>query len=495
MRVAIASFEFEGNTLSTQLFGEAEFARRVLVEGAAVLPAIEGHPLAVTGALDLLRAEGLDLLPILVAHGGSGGRVRDAFYQDIRDRILAGLRAAGPLSGVFVALHGAMICETLDDPEGDLLEAVRALVGPAVPIAASLDLHAHVTPRMVAAADVVVGYETYPHDDAYTTGQRAAALLAGAMAGRIRPVTGLRRIDALLPVIGGATRDGLPMEALRGMARQLEAEGRALSVSYFPVQPWMDLPDIGIAGLAVTDADPAAALQVATEVVEEMWRRRRDFDIPCYPAEDAVRRALASGDATTLLSDAPDCVGGGAPGDNAAVLEALLRVAPEVDSVVLIVDPPAVQAAQAAGIGGVLNTTLGARIDPRFHPPVPVTATVESLHDGRFLYAGGFAAGTPGNMGPCAVLRHGGLRILVATHATYEYADEQYRACGLEFRAMRLAAFKNPMNFRNLLRPGTGWIAVDGPGPTAPRLENIAWQHKQRPFWPCDDAPAPRFMD
>jgi microcystin degradation protein MlrC len=495
MRVAVASFEFEGNTLSARLHRHDDFARKVLAEGPDMFRAVEGKPLAVTGGIDRLREAGLEVIPVLVAHGGSGGRVEDAFYADMRGRILAGIEGAMPLDGVFLALHGAMVCETMDDAEGDLLAAVRALVGPGVRVAASLDLHAHVTPRMVAAADILVGYETYPHNDVYTTGRRAAALLADAVAGLIRPVTRLRRIDALLPVLGGATRDGMPMARLRETARRLEQAGRALSASYFPVQPWLDIPGVGIAAVAVTDGDPATALEAATELVREMWDRRREFELPSYPPDQAVRRALSLDAATVILSDAPDCVGGGAAGDGPAVLAALLRIAPEVEAVVLVVDPDVSRAAFAVGTGAMLRTQVGSRLDPRFHAPVMVEARVESLHDGAFFYDAGISAGTPGTMGPTAVMRCGGVRIVVPTHATYEYGDEQYRACGIDFRGCRLAAFKNPMNFRNLLGPGIDWLAIDGPGPTTPRLETIAWQVKHRPFWPCDDAPEPVFLD
>lgn len=494
MRIAVASFEFEGNTLSSLLHRREDFARKVLAEGPDMLRAVEGNPLAVAGGIEALRAAGLEVAPVLVAHGGSGGRVEDGFYRDIRARILAGIGAA-PVSGVYLALHGAMICETEEDPEGDLLAAVREIVGPRVPIAASLDLHAHVTPRMIAAADILVGYETYPHDDAYTTGRRAAALLAEAVAGRIRPVTRMRRIAAIFPPAGGSTQGDGPMARLRAFARAREHDGRALSVSYFPVQPWLDIPGVGSAGVAVTDGDADAACDVATEVVREMWRMRRDFDLPVHAPEEAVQRALGLEGSPVILADAPDCVGGGAPGDAPAVLGALLRHAPATESVVLVVDPEVAAAAASAGVGAVLRTTIGSRLDPRFHPPVSVEAVVEGLYDGAFTYAGGISAGTPGNMGPTAVLRAGGVRIVVPTHATYEYGDEQYRAVGIDFRDCRIAVFKNPMNFRNLLRPDTPWLLVDGPGPTASRLAAIPWRAKERPFWPCDDTPEPAFLD
>ena len=494
MKVAIASFEFEGNTLSSQLHRREDFARKVLVEGEAVMPAIEGRDLAVTGGVETLRAAGFAVHPVLVAHGGSGGRVEGAFYRDTRDRIVAGIAALAPLDGVFLALHGAMICEGEDDPEGEILSRLREALGPDVPIAASLDLHAHVTPRMVRAATILVGYETYPHVDAHGTGVRAARLLVDTLLGKVRPVMRLKRLDALLPVAGGATDGNMPMAQLRVAARKAEQEGRVLSASYFPVQPWLDIPDLGIAGLAIADNDAAAAEQVADAIVREMWDRRREFEIPLLAPDAAVQRALSHPARHVLISDAPDCVGGGAPGDAPAVLAALLRHATHVPAAVLVVDPPAAAEAKAAGVGAVLRTRLGSSLDLRFHPPVAVEAVVESLHDGRFVYSGGISAGTPGNMGDTAVLRVGELRIVVPTYATYEYADEQYRAAGIDLGSCRIAVLKNPMNFRTLLNDKTDWLMVSGAGPTTPSLESIDWQVKQRPFWPCDDLPQPTYL-
>lgn len=493
MRVALASFEFEGNTLSSQVHRREAFARKVLVEGEAVLPAIEGRDLAVTGALEVFRRENIEVVPVLVAHGGSGGVVAADFYRETFDKIVAGVLGQ-PVDGVFLALHGAMICEGENDPEGALISALREALGPQVPIAASLDLHAHVTPRMAENADILVGYETYPHVDAHGTGRRAAELLAAAMHGRIRPVTRLKRIDALLPVAGGSTNDPGPMAEVKRLARLAESDGRALSASYFPVQPWLDIEDLGIAGVAITDGDSAGADEVATEMVLAMWDRRRDFDIPCLSPDDAVREAVAR-PGRVLISDAPDCVGGGAPGDSPAVLAALLRARLEAEAAVLVVDPGVAAEAFGLGVGQPIRTKLGSGLDPRFHPAVEVDAIVESLHDGNFTYSGGVSAGTPGQMGPTAVLRAGNLRIVVPTYATYEYGDEQYRAAGVEIGECKTAVLKNPMNFRTLLDAQTSWVMVRGAGPTTPDLAGIEWRVKKRPFWPCDNQDRPVFME
>lgn len=490
MRVAVASFEYEGNSLSLRVERRADFARIGIFEGAALLAAMEGKDLALTGGIHALRDAGAEIVPIFAAKGGAGGHVEDAFFIEARARIIEGIAAAGHLDGIYLAMHGAMICGIEKDPEGAVLEALRARIGPGIPIAVSLDLHAHVTPRMVAAADIVVGYETYPHVDAYQTGGRAAGLLVRALRGEIRPVTRIRKYNAIVPVLGGATLEHAPMARVAAHARALEAAGRALSVSYFPVQPWLDMADVGITGLAVTDADPAGAESVAQAILDDMWRRRRDFELPAMTPAEAVRAACAL-PGRTLLIDAPDAIGGGASGDSPALLAAILAEAPEVDAALCLVDPHAAARALALGEGAEARFSIGAWQDRRFFRPVELVARVERLCEGSFTYRGGPAAGARAKLGPSAVLRVGGLRLLIASHAVYEHLDEHYAACGIDIAACKLVSFKNLMNYRKLLGPGTGFIALHGPGATPLRLQNVAWENRRRPFWPADDMAVP----
>ncbi len=490
MRVAVASFEYEGNSLSLRIERREDFARIGIFEGPAILTAIEGKDLALTGGVHALRDAGVAIIPVFAAKGGAGGHVDDAFFAEASSRIIEGIVAALPLDGIYIAMHGAMICGVEKDPEGAVLAGLRARIGPAIPIAVSLDLHAHVTARMVAAADIIVGYETYPHVDAYRTGACAAGLLLRAMRGDIRPITRIRKYNAIVPVLGGATLGDAPMAHVAAHARALEAAGRALSVSYFPVQPWLDMADVGITGLAVTDGDPAAAEAVAQEILDDMWARRGDFELPAMTPAEAVQAAMAM-PGRVLLVDAPDAIGGGASGDAPALLAAILAHAPEAASALCLVDPRAAAKAFEIGAGAEAEFTIGAWQDRRWFKPVALKARVERLCDGQFTYRGGPVSGGTGRLGRTAVLSHGGLRLLVASHAVYEHMDEHYAACGVDIGECKLVSFKNLMNYKKLLGPATSFIALHGPGGTPLRLQDVAWANRQRPYWPADDMAAP----
>jgi len=490
MRVAVASFEYEGNSLSLRVERREDFARIGIFEGQAILQAVEGKGLALTGGIHALRDAGMQIVPIFAAKGGAGGHVEDGFFAEAAARVIEGIAAALPLDGVYIALHGAMICGEEKDPEGAILAAVRARIGPRIPIAISLDLHAHVTPRMVAAADIVVGYETYPHVDAYRTGACAAGLLIRALRGEISPVTRMRKYNAIVPVLGGATLDCAPMTHVAAHARAMEAEGRALSVSYFPVQPWLDMADVGITGLAVTDADQDAADAVAQEILDEMWQRRREFELPAMTPAEAVQAAMEM-EGQVLLVDAPDSIGGGASGDSPALLAAILAHAPKAEAALCIVDPNAAARAFELGVGAEAEFAVGAWQDQRWFKPVSLVARVERLCEGSFTYRGGPASGAKARLGPTAVLRVGGLRLLVASHAVYEHLDEHYAACGVDIAACKLVSFKNLMNYQKLIGPGVGFIALHGPGSTPLRLQDVAWENRRRPFWPRDNMTVP----
>ncbi|MEY8838172.1 M81 family metallopeptidase [Cribrihabitans sp. XS_ASV171] len=491
LRVAIASFEYEGNSLSLRVETRADFERKGLWTGQELISRSEGKKTALAGGIGVLRDAGCELVPILATKGGAGGHVEDSFFEETLARIVEDVKAALPLDGVYLALHGAMICGEEKDPEGALLARLREVVGPDMPIAASLDLHAHVSNRMVDAASILVGYETYPHVDAYETGSKAAALLVRAMRGEIEPVTRIRKYNAIVPVLGGATLSGAPMAQVAAAARAMETEGRALSVSYFPVQPWLDMADVGITGLAVTDDDPAAADAVAQDILDEMWLRRHDFELDAMTPEEAVPAALEMDARTVLLIDAPDSIGGGSAGDSPALLSAILKHAAEVPSALSIYDPHAAKRAFELGEGAEAEFKIGAWLDTRWHDPVTLIATVESLHDGRFTYSGGPIANVEVTLGPSAVLRVGGLRLLCASHAIYEHTDEHYAACGIDISACKLVSFKNLMNFRKLLSEDVTFIALQGPGGTPLRLQDVDWQQRKRPYWPADDMQKP----
>lgn len=484
-RIALGALLQESNSFSPGLTTLQSFHNRYYLESQKLIDELRGTGTEIGGALAAFAALPVDAVPLLASNGGSGPIVARDTHRHLKDAMLAPLRAAGRVDGVFLALHGAMVAEEVDDVEGDLLAAVREIVG-AVPIAITLDLHAHVTVRITELADIVVGYKHYPHDDAPEVAAHAARLLVQTIAGEIAPRVAIRKVPVLFAPHLERTDGDEPLAEFNRWARVAEREPNVLSVSYFPVQPWIDVPDMGFAGVVVTDGDASRGDELAREMAQKAWDRRAAFDVPVRVVDEALAEAAAA-PGPVVLADTADCVGGGAAGDSAVVLRRLLANGIDVPTIMTVVDPETVKAATRAGIGGEFDARIGHKIDLARGEPVEARVRVEHLFDGRFSYAGGMLAGTTATMGPAAILSIGAIRVLAATYPSYEWGDEQFRAAGLVPETQHFVVVKNPMNYKLTLGYARGAFVLDTPGPASPNLRALVWRRLRRPFYPLDD--------
>ena len=242
-----------------------------------------------------------------------------------------------------------------------------------------------------------------PTADAVSTGERAARLLADTVAGRCRPTMVMAKVPVVTGAINGSTEGAGPFADLMRRAKALEADAGVLSTSMFLVHPYLDLPDMGSGALVVTDGDPERAAQLATGLTEEYWQRRAELEPEVRTPEQAVAAGLQV-EGTVLLIETADCCGGGAAGDSAASLKALLGVALPGPALVPVVDPAAARACHETGAGNTVIVAIGHQLDPQWGEPVTVTGRVLHLSEGRFGYRGGIWNGVEGDMGPTAVL-------------------------------------------------------------------------------------------
>lgn len=489
MRIAIGQFMEESNTFVRQRADLDHFRATQLLLGEEIVARLRGTRSEVGGFLDVLGPAGAEIVPTVAANAVSSGPVTRAAFVEVRDALLGGLRAAGRLDGVLLALHGAMVLEDAPDGEGELLAAVRNAIGPAVPLVATLDLHATITPRMVEAADALVGYDTYPHVDLHETGMKGARLVLRAARGEIRPVTLFARAPMLVPAEGQGTSHD-PMAGLLAEAKRLEARPGVLAVSLFPVQPWLDIPGTGFSVLAVADgvARARAIEPVVRELAWRAWESRQRFRAELLPVDEAIHRALAEEGGPFVLSESADSTGSGSPGDGAHVLERLLALGVRERCLVTVVDAPAVRQAIAAGVGAELDTTVGGTLDPRYNRPVPVRGRVRILSDGRFTGSDRKSAGVEFRMGRAAVVEVGPIAVLVTERPAFTVDPAFYRSVGLEPREAKIVVVKSPLQFRD----GYGGFAracwvVDTPGPSTARLERLRWERLTRPLYPFDD--------
>ena len=501
-RVVAAQIAHETNVFSAVATDFAAFEAAGLALGEAIPPLVRETNTEFGGFLTGAAEHDFDLLPVLSVWATPSGLVSRDAIERIAALFADGVRRAllaAPVDGVLLALHGAMVTAIDDDGEGYLLELTRRLVGPDVPIVATLDLHANVSPRMVAAADILVGYETYPHVDMAERGRQACYLLARLMKREIRPTVAFRQ-PPMLPTSQRMTTDRIPMRPLVERGIEMEAMDRVLEVTICGGFPAADVADAGLSVIVTTDDDPTLAARLADELAAEAWARRDGFLGGVTPWAEAAGliRAAADGElpgvGPLVLVDIGDNPWTGGPGDSAELLRFLLREKIAGAVVASIKDPVAVDACAAAGSGALLDISLGGKTDALHGAPLAVRAYVRLLSDGRYVNDGPMMTGLAVDLGPSALvvctLPDGtgpGVEALVTSRAETPIDLNVFRAHGIEPTRRQVLGLKGKGHFRAAFEPiARRVILVEGPGITGADLSRLAFKKIRRPIWPLD---------
>ncbi|WP_135557585.1 M81 family metallopeptidase [Paenibacillus cymbidii] len=496
MKVLIAQFQQETNSFSPVASGIAMFRQAVLLEGDAVLTTLEGTATEMAGFIDALREADAAIVPSVAAHAVSSGPLEPDAFEQIAARIERDALAHGPLDGILVCCHGAMLVAPDRDATGLLLARLRKSAGDGVVIAATLDLHANVTALMTESADILVGYRTYPHVDLYETGRKAADLLLRTLRGDIRPVGALVKVPMLVSGENGSTSAG-PMQQLMERVREAEACEGALSVSVFQMQPWLDVGDAGCAVLAVTNGERELAESLARSLADFFWRIREQFSVQLTPLAEAVDFALSAeraGNGPVVFADSADGTGSGSPGDGTAIIRELLCRETNARAYVSVVDPETVERAIAIGVGNSGAFDIGGKIDRRFQTPVRATARVKLIGDGSFTFKGPQFTGVEHRMGRTAVLQIRRTFIVAMERPAFNWDPELYRSVGLEPRDADIVVVKSPTAFRVNYEPMASAIYwVDTPGASSANLLRMPFARLPQPMYPFQPAFEPHF--
>ena len=440
----------------------------------------------VGGALSLFDAmRGVELVPAYSAFFiTSGGTLAKAAWQRIATEFLDSIRAAPPVDGVYFCMHGAMASEEEFDPEGWLLEETRKILGEDIPIVASFDLHGIFTDRMVKHSDAIVAYHTYPHVDFFETGERAARLLLSIMAGEVKPVTAKVTIPALVRGDELITATGFFGQSIR-IAQEVENGPAGLSAGIFIGNPFTDVPELQSYSFVVTDNDPALAQREAIRIANSFWANREKMQVPLVSLDEMASIAKAGRQGTIALVDAADATSSGASGDSNAMLRKLLETGYAGRTLLPIVDEPAVRQAFAAGIGATIQTMVGGTLDPRRFTPLPITAKVRLVADGRFRSE---SFGEEWYAGPTAVLEAENFTLVVSSRAVNLYDRSFFYAHGQNPTRFAAVVVKSPHCQHHMF---AGWCArmvnVDAPGSSSANLRSLGHTRCPRPIFPLDE--------
>lgn len=482
MRIAVGQFGQETNTFNPVETDLHAFERFGLSIGSELV-ASAGNG-GMSGFARVAQARGgVELVPLVRARCSAGGRVSRTAFDTIVGHLGDQLRAAGVVDAVYLELHGAMALSDHDDAEGIVLQLVRDMVGPDVRVVASLDHHAHVTQAMVDAADLLVAHRSQPHDPHHTGEQTAVALFRVVDEGFL-PTTALRKAPMITHQEQFLTSKP-PMKTWFALAREMEQQPGVLTVSTFPMQPWLDVEAGGWAALVVTDGDPQLAAELASELISTAWELRHDFMVrESVPVEEAVRRVKSAASGVVVLSDTGDSVLGGATGDSNIILAELFRQ--QVDGMVLVplVDPPAAVRAAEAGEGAIVDFELGRALDPAWGDPLRVTAEVVKVTDGRIR---GVGTDDVVDMGISALLRVGDVLVAVSQHRGLGGVHPEIWAhYGVDASLAKCVVVKTAGNFQWFASMASEVVRVDTPGHTQSQVAEFEWGRFPRPAFPLD---------
>ncbi len=490
MKIVTACLAHETNTFAPTPTTLADFGRNppgpAFPAGGPILNTFRGTRTVHGGAIDVAEREGVTIEPLLHVFATPSGMVRQDAFDELLDLVLTRLRQHGNADGLLLDLHGAMVTEQHQDAEGRILAAVREVVGPDLPVALVLDLHANTTAEMARHADILIGYDLYPHTDLYERGVEATELLLRTCRGEVQPALAYRQ----LPLLTMPPRQCTLIEPMRTMLHKLwavESVDRVLTGTVAMGFPFSDIRDVGASVVVVTDGDADLAATRADELACFLWGLREQFEVDLVPVDAVIRYVLHRATGPVILADGSDNPGGGAPCDGTVILEELVDANVPDSVVAVIADPETAQQAHDAGVGSNIHAHLGAKTDLAHGRTLEVEAYVKHLSDGHFTYRAEMAAGAPGEMGPTAVLVIGSVKVIVTTERVQVWDPEILRCVGIEPAEQRLLALKSAVHYRAAFGPLAERVFdADTPGVHRPDFGSLTYRQVRRPIYPLD---------
>ncbi len=491
-RILLAEIMHESNTFNEIATTKADFAGRYWLEGAEIASSLAGTNTEVWGVLEAGKQLDWKITHPFAASASPSGPMDAETWQDVRDKISTPLRAGARFDAMILVLHGAMVTQTSNDADGELLALMRDLAGPDTLIAATLDMHANVSELMVRSADILMAYRTYPHVDQFERGQHLAELVEAALETGQKPHVNFARRAMMDAADHGRTDPPGPMNRLLARAQEIEQHPAIWCVSLQIGFPWADVDHQG-PSVAVTGTDDDLCQVVSQELAEALWQSRNETQLEFARPQVAMEQALDGdpGDPPLVLADFADNPAGGAYGDSPNLLRHMIEADLQNAAFATISDPIAVQKVISAGEGACIKLDVGGRGAPQLTPPLTIEGQVTLLSDGEFVCEGPMWQGVHFSMGPSAVIQVGGIEVLLSSVPTAVMDLQVFRSMGIEPSGKTTIALKSRNHFRAAYGPlAREVLLVDAGGIASMRLAELPYRNLGRPTWPLDEAPS-----
>jgi microcystin degradation protein MlrC len=478
-RIALVELLHETNSFSQVPTTESKFKADGIFYGKDIIPFVKKEKHMCGGfiaAVEKLGGGTIEIVPVFRARGGAGGPVERALYERFKKEIIETLKASGKLDGVYLSLHGAMGVEGMRDPEGDLLKAVREVLGNSIPIGVTHDLHANITAERAKLATFIVGFQTNPHRDFYDVGYKAGELLIRTVRGELHPVMAFRKMRLLKG--GGMCIDFLsPMRQIFGRMKKMEKEDKVLSVSNFQVHLWLDDPETGWSTIAVTDGDFPLAGKLADEIADMNWAVRDVKPPEGHTPSQAIKIARDARFArlfgTAVFCDVSDTVGTGAPGENVWILKSLLAEGADLVSYVPFRDAEAASFAYGKNLHDKVTVTVGRKLEKIYNTSLSFT--------GELIYK------AEGRLGKTVILKDRGIHLIITEVPDSTPRTSYFTDLGLSLWKADIVVVKNLFPFRFFyLLYNRKTVDVVTPGVSNTDVFELKYMKIPRPIYPLD---------
>jgi len=445
MRIFTAGVATETNTFAPWPTGLQGFEEDGIYHGNATAVSSDGNAEVLRAYKECATRDGHEFVEGLLAFAQPSGRTLQKVYESFRDEIVADIRTKGPFDVVLLFLHGAMAATGCDDCEGDICARIREVVGPKTKIGIELDPHCHITPLMLEKADAIVISKEYPHIDFVDRARELYAICTKAAQGGVRPV--MCAFDCRMVGFYPTTKE--PMKGFVRRAHELEREPGILSVSIAHGFPWGDTPDTGTKVVVIADGDETLAARTAASLGKEIYAARDEL-LPRFPGIEAALDQATKTKGHVVMADTADNSGGGAPGDNPTLLQAMLKRG--VKNAVLggIWDPMAVAKCEEAGVGSRFHLRLGGKSGPASGDPLDVEVEVKALreqHDQADISDGRT------RLGRSAWLRIEGIDVLVHSLRTQIFAPDAFTGIGISLDDKHIIVVKSSHHYHARFAP------------------------------------------
>jgi len=484
-KILIAEFKHETNTFSNKKTGKKEYNDRYIKYGKEIEDFFKNTKTEIGAFIDVSREEKFKIIPTIAANAWPAGPVTRDMFNLVKTNIINTINEEKNIDAILLSLHGAMVLEDAPDGEGELLEAIRKVIGKDIPIVTTLDLHANITEKMVINSNGFFPFDNYPHTDIYARGHEAAINLARMLRKEIKPVIRIKKLPLLSPSL---ETNKPPHKEFLDMAQSWEENPKVISVSIVTGFPHADIYEGGVTVIAQTNDDIPLAEKIVEKIGRSIIKKHKNFVKKICSIEEAVKIGMEAYEFPVILADGNDNQGGGSPGDGTQLLRKLIEMKAKNVGFANIPDPDTVEKSIKAGVGNSVNVRLGGKSNYNLGEPIEISAIVKTIADGKFINKGPMFKGLQMNVGRTVVLDIDGIEVIVTEGRFQPWDPEIFRRVGIEPTDKQILVLKSTLHYRAAYGEfAKQMIDVDAPGLLAPAdLKTLDLKNIRRPIFPLD---------